>query len=94
MYYKTVQVPVGEVCGPVDWDHEKAKDLPAIWREAEADPDRFLFNGRQIIQICMWDGWPYWKPYPSIASIGPLGSMEWDHFGSYGWYPHSITRRP
>lgn len=93
MRYETVQVPVGEICGPIDWDHEKARGLPEIWREAEANPDQFLYNGRTIIRICMWDGWPYWKPYPAVQFIGPLKSPEWDHFGSYGWDRQSITRK-
>ncbi len=93
MYYKTVRVPVGEECGLIDWEHETARDLPTIWHEADAAPEDFLYNGRTILRICMWDGWPYWKPYPAVAFIGPLNSMEWHHFGSYGMYPDSITKR-
>ena len=93
MYYKTIQVPVGETCGPIDWDHEIARGKPALWREAEVNPEAFLYNGREILQICMWDGWPYWKPTPAIQFIGPLKSAEWDFFNSYGCYENSIVRK-
>jgi hypothetical protein len=28
------------------------------------------------VSVCMYDGWPYWKPTPAVALIGPLG-VEW-----------------
>ena len=93
MRYETVQVRIGEVCGPIDWTHEWAKDKPTIWREAEAVPNGFLYNGHEILRICMYDGWPYWKPRPAIQFIGPLKSAEWDFFNSYGCYDNSITRK-
>lgn len=90
---RTVEVREGENMGPIDWSHEWAKDMPQIWREAEKSPQDFLYNGRTIIQIGMYDGWPYWKPCPAIQFIGPLGGGEWDHFNSYGCYANSISRR-
>jgi len=87
----------GEACGPVDWSHPTAKDMPEIWQQAEKSPVEFMFdNGgvylRRIYQICMYDGWPYWTPRPAIQYEGPLGS-EWVFFTDYGVRPDSIKRR-
>lgn len=92
--YETQTVRIGENVGPVDWDHPMAKAMPPIWREAEQSPDDFTFTDyeRQIIAICMYDGWPYWKPTPAVYFYGPLGP-EWNHFNSYGVRPDSIRRR-
>jgi hypothetical protein len=92
MKLKTVTVREGEECGPIDWSHEWAKTKPGEWKEAEIDPAKFLFKGREIITICMYDGWPYWKPSPAIAFIGPLNCLEWTFFNSYGVNDHSIRR--
>lgn len=89
----TVTVREGENVGPVDWDHPTAKDMPPIWREAEKAPDDYRFNGRPIIQICMYDGWPYWKPTPAVMFIGPLNCGEWAFFNSYGVHADSIARK-
>jgi len=95
MKYNTVTVREGENCGPVDWSHEIAKDMPEIWREAEQRPDDFTFSeyGRTILSICMYDGWPYWKPRPAVCFIGPLKSAEWAFFDSYSVNPNSIQRK-
>ena len=95
MRYETVTVRHGENVGPVDWEHPTAKDMPHIWREAEQSPDDFTFSeyGRQIVTICMYDGWPYWTPRPAICFIGPLNTAEWSFFDSYGVNPSSIQRR-
>lgn len=93
MRTRTVTVHEGEDVGPVDWDHPTAKDKPEFWREAALHPRRFLFDGREILRICMYDGWPYWKPTPAIFFVGPLKCGEWAHFDSYGVRPSSIARR-
>jgi hypothetical protein len=80
--------------GPVDWEHPSAKDKPQIWREAEKNVSSFLFNGRQLLAMRMYDGWPYWKPTPAVYFVGPLNSGEWAHFNSYGAHGNSITRKP
>lgn len=86
MRTETVTVRHGENVGPVDWDHPTAKDMPAIWREAEKNPQGFTFSEyrRPIIEICMYDGWPYWVPTPAVCFIGPLNGAEWSFFNSYG----------
>lgn len=98
MRTRTVIERIGEDMGPVDWDHPMAKDMPPIWREAEKAPKDFLFDygfgGREIVSICMYDGWPYWKPTPAVCYIGPMNSPEWAHFNSYGVRPSSISSRP
>jgi hypothetical protein len=63
------------------------------WRDAAANSDDYLFNGRPIIEICMYDGWPYWTPRPAICFVGPMHSAEWTFFDSYMVYPSSITPR-
>jgi len=90
---RTVEVYEGENMGPVNWFYPTAKDMPDIWLQAEEKPEEFLFNGRQIVAICMYDGWPYWIPTPAICFIGPMNSAEWNFFNSYGVNSRSITRR-
>lgn len=87
-----VEERTGESVGPIDWTHPTAKDMPDIWREAERDPGNFHINGRRIIAVAMYDGWPYWKPTPAVLREGPIG-CEWDFFNSYSVRPDSITRR-
>jgi hypothetical protein len=85
----TITAQEGENMGPVDWSHPTACGMPAIWRDAEKRPNRFLFNGRPIIQICMYDGWPYWTPRPAVMFMGPIGA-EWNFFDGYSVYKDSI----
>lgn len=94
MRYETQTIRIGENVGPVDWNHPIAKDMPPIWREAEANPDGFTFTDyrRTILAICMYDGWPYWKPTPAVQFIGPLRSAEWAFFDDYTVGPNSIRR--
>jgi len=37
-----------------------------------------------VVHIGMYDGWPYWRPVPSVAIVSTLGGVEWHPF-------HSIT---
>lgn len=34
---------------------------------------------KKVLKIAMYDGWPYWKPVPSVLLAGTLG-CEW-----YSW---------
>lgn len=84
----------GTDMGPIDWSHPIAKDMPAIWRDAEKAPEHFVLDTgtmalKQIIRLCMYDGWPYWTPRPAIQFMGTLGP-EWTFFDSYGVHPNSI----
>lgn len=93
MHSRMVEVREGDDVGPVDWDHPTAKDMPPHWHEAERYPQHFTFDGRTILRLCMYDGWPYWEPRPAIQFIGPLNSAEWKFFNSYGVWPGSIMRK-
>lgn len=86
-----VEVRSGENVGPVDWDHPTAQNMPQIWKDAEKSPEQFTFSEyrRPIIEICMYDGWPYWEPRPAVHFIGPIGP-EWHFFNSYGVHADSI----
>lgn len=35
----------------------------------------------KVLQVGMYDGWPYWRPVPSVLIWGWLGS-SWHWFGS------------
>lgn len=99
MRSETQTVRIGEDVGPIDWSHPMAADKPDHWREAEKDPEAFelllngMFTPRQIFKLCMYDGWPYWKPTPAILLESPMGGCEWVHFNSYGVSDNSIRRR-
>ena len=91
MRTRTVIERIGENMGPVDWAHPIAKDMPPIWREAEKNPENFVFTeyNRTILAVAMYDGWPYWAPRPAVQFLGPIGP-EWNFFDSYGVYSNSI----
>lgn len=59
-----------------------------LLREIEAEPDAFLVTTdggwprcgwRPVVAVGMYDGWPFWKPVPSIAAQGTFG-VEWHNF--------------
>lgn len=35
----------------------------------------------EVVDVGMYDGWPYWYPVPSVYVRGVLG-CEWQHFNS------------
>lgn len=39
------------------------------------------FGWHRVLTVGMYDGWPHWKPWPSVCSMGPLGP-EWHSYGS------------
>ena len=87
----------GTNVGPVDWSHELAAAMPEAWRDAEKNPDHYRFESSgggsfRVVALCMYDGWPYWEPRPALAYIGPLHSVEWAHFNSYGVGPRSLRK--
>ena len=100
MRTETQTIRIGENVGPVDWNHPLAKNMPAHWRDAEKSPEHYeiLLNGmmtpRRVFCLCMYDGWPYWRPMPAILREGPLGAAEWLHFNSYGVTPNSLRSIP
>lgn len=98
MRFETQTVRIGEDVGPVDWTHPMAADKPAHWREAEEHPEEFelllngMFTPRRVARLCMYDGWPYWRPTPAIYRESPLGGYEWTHFNSCGVLDDSLRR--
>lgn len=38
-----------------------------------------------VLAVGMYDGWPYWRPVPSVMIAGPLGG-EWHTFSSVTGY--------
>lgn len=99
MRTETVTCRIGEDVGPVDWSHPYAENMPDHWREAEKNPEDFelllngMFTPRSVSKICMYDGWPYWRPTPAILRESPLGGWEWTFFNGYGVHPESLRRR-
>ncbi len=35
---------------------------------------------QDVLDVGMYDGWPYWKPTPSVLMRSPLGGGEWHAF--------------
>ena len=33
-----------------------------------------------LLDVGMYDGWPYWKPVPAICTDTPIGGCEWHQF--------------
>ena len=99
MRYETVTVRHGENVGPVDWSHEYAKDKPDHWKDAEQNPEAYqflpqgMFTPRNVHCICMYDGWPYWRPTPAMLIDSPLGGTEWEHFNGYGVTNGSLFKK-
>jgi hypothetical protein len=93
MRTETQTIRIGENMGPIDWTHPIAKAKPEFWREAETNPDAFLFRGHTILALAMYDGWPYWTPRPAIQFVGPLNSAEWTFFDSYSAHAGSLDRK-
>lgn len=94
MKYRTVTERIGEHLGPVDWDWPGFKyadpgDVETL-RKLAADPSRYYattdtgwprFGFHEVLEVGMYDGWPYWKPHPSVLTNGVLGP-EWHSFES------------
>lgn len=38
------------------------------------------FGWSDVIDVGMYDGWPYWRPVPSVCKRSPLGGCEWHAF--------------
>lgn len=93
MRERTITVREGERVGPVDWDHPIAKDMPEIWRHAEDRPASYPLNGREILAMGMYDGWPYWTPRPAVLTMSPINLPEWVFFDSYSVHPNSVSEK-
>jgi hypothetical protein len=40
---------------------------------------------KRVVQVGMYDGWPFWKPTPSVQLAGPIG-CEWHPWYSLSGY--------
>ncbi len=51
--------------------------------------------GKQVLDMGMYDGWPYWKPVPSVFYASPLGGGEWSSLSSVSNYsiPNPAAKR-
>ena len=55
---------------------EKAKRLMLLI----ADGDKVEVSGgyvHTVLDVGMYDGWPFWKPTPAALCTGPLGVGDW-----------------
>lgn len=68
---------------------ESSARAKAWLKQIEAALDKYLvttdggwpkIGWKSVIRVGMYDGWPFWKPTPSIQIAGTLGS-EW-----HPWY--------
>lgn len=89
MKYRTVVEREGEELGPVDWAHPMVKQCPipeATLREIEAEPQSWMATNdggwprcgwKRVLNLAMYDGWPYWTPHPVFVVEGVLGVERW-----------------
>ncbi len=45
--------------------------------------DTLEYSGQfswDVIQVGMYDGWPFWKPTPAAQTYGPLGVGDWQFY--------------
>jgi hypothetical protein len=73
--YDFTQYGISERC--VESGKAMLRDLESggEW-EATTDGGWPRVGWHRVIRVGMYDGWPYWKPVPSVQVIGTLGS-EW-----------------
>lgn len=48
----------------------------------------------EVLDVGMYDGWPYWKPVPSVLMRGVLGGAEWHSFCSLTDYEPANAALP
>lgn len=46
---------------------------------------------RIVVEVGMYDGWPFWTPTPAISYIGPLGCIEYDFYSNLS-APYTVGR--
>ena len=67
---------------PCDTPEQRAERI-ARWRELmlSLKPGDRVWSyqcERTVVEVGMYDGWPWWSPVPHISYIGPLGSIEYE----------------
>lgn len=90
----TVTVHEGENLGPIDpnWDWKAfakqcgERDATSAWQAVlKLKPGDKVRSSHsecywEVIQVGMYDGWPFWRPIPSYQCKGPLGTGDWHAF--------------
>jgi hypothetical protein len=46
---------------------------------------------KSLLNVGMYDGWPFWRPYPSVLTRGVLGS-EWHPWSSLEGVRTEVSR--
>lgn len=64
-------------------DMQAFRELEAAWKAGR--PVQVTTDGGwprcgwgTVVNVCMYDGWPYWRPVPSIGYMGLFG-VVWCH---------------
>jgi hypothetical protein len=57
----------------------EAKDLMLSLKPGDEVVRSGQFSKR-VVEVGMYDGWPYWRPVPAVSYVGPLGSIEYAFF--------------
>jgi hypothetical protein len=65
----------------VDWLRQIAESPDSY--EVTTDGGCPKIGWHRVLDVGMYDGWPYWRPVPSVCLLGTLGA-EWHAF-------HNIT---
>jgi hypothetical protein len=107
MRTRWVEERIGEWVGPIDWSYDWARHAPGlnpqcieqgreVLRRMESEPGgwRYCPSGLstfEVVEVGMYDGWPFWVPTPAIGYIGPLGSVEVAFF--YNLSSYRLARR-
>lgn len=86
-----ITVREGEWVGPIDWNydfyqhrvnkHFIDQGIDALKRfELDAATTWYFRPSRmtsyEVVEVGMYDGWPFWRPTPAIGYRGPLGAVE------------------
>ena len=77
------------VCSPDEVKRDLCSRSVTALREAEAAVKRdetveVCMSGgywKRLLNVGMYDGWPYWKPVPSLFVVGVFGG-HWESFNS------------
>lgn len=56
-------------------------EAPDEWI-ATTDGGRPRCGWGKVLAVGMYDGWPWWRPVPSVCIQSPLGGGEWHSFYS------------
>lgn len=95
MKTRLVEERIGERVGDVDWNYDfyshklnpdvvqsKINDLKRIEANIGHNVDvyvRIHSNYLPVVDVAMWDGWPYWRPVPSVC-VRTWAGIEWHSF--------------